>query len=779
MKPLFAILFLLCFSFCDVNAQDFKVSYDKKDLKAVIQKIEQHFEVRFSYNNSILEHQKFSYSGTIDVDLFLLEIEIQNRIASEYIDRKNIILKGKDKTNPSYILDEVQIVSEYLTSGFDQNKEDGSIILNPTQMGVLPGLVEPDVLQSLQLLPGVSSPTESATNLHIRGGTPDQNLVLWDGIKMYHQGHLFGMISAFNPYITDRVNIYRSGASAKYGNRISGIIDMHSSDDILEKTSVGVGSNLLNADAYIKLLVIKDKLGLVVSSRRSLTDVFNSITYQQLGNKVFQNTKIEDINTQTREEELTVLKDQFYFVDFNAKTTWKINDKNRINFSSLFVRNELDYANSTFEGETSNDKLDLKNSGFSLQTDHSVSQNLKLSSNINYSDYQSDNSLIETTPVDSESYNRTNSVKDFGVSFQSELSFSPSKKLLLGLEYNDYNVNSLIDFPEGSLEDEIENNSLNAINVFGEYRYTSKKWFVNSGLRVSRYGKLNKTFFEPRFYMNYNINPHFKFKSSGEIKNQAISQLITFEFNELGLHNNVWALADNDDIPILSNYQLTTGFLFDKNNWKLDIEGYYRYTEGLTTSTRGFNSNAITDSYFSGKSSAYGIDILIKKRIKRFRTWLSYSLSKTLFNFGDLQNGNFAGNFDQRHVISFSNTYKLKRFQFSLGWHFATGKPFSTPSGIGTFTNENNETESFLEYGSQNNTRLVSYHKLDGSILYDFKLGKHKNTKARIGVSFLNIYNHTNQIDRFFNINSDNSEISEERIIGLRTTPNVVFRVTF
>ncbi|CAL2076183.1 Plug domain-containing protein [Tenacibaculum sp. 190524A05c] len=779
MKPLFAILFLLCFSFFDINAQELKVSYDKKDLKVVIQEIEQHFEVRFSYNNSILERQKFSYSGTIDVDLFLLEIEIQNRIASEYIDRKNIILKGKDKTNPSYVLDEVQIVSEYLTSGFDQNKEDGSIILNPTQMGVLPGLVEPDVLQSLQLLPGVSSPTESATNLHIRGGTPDQNLVLWDGIKMYHQGHLFGMISAFNPYITDRVNIYRSGASAKYGNRISGIIDMHSSDDILEKTSVGVGSNLLNADAYIKLPIIKDKLGLVVSSRRSLTDVFNSITYQQLGNKVFQNTKIEDINTQTREEELTVLKDQFYFVDFNAKATWNINDKNRINFSSLFVRNELDYANSTFEGETSNDKLDLKNSGFSLQTDHSVSQNLKLSSNINYSDYQSDNSLIETTTVDSESYNRTNSVKDFGIAFQSEIRFTPSKKLLIGLEYNDYKVNSLIDFPEGSLEDEIENNSLNAINVFGEYRYTSKKWFVNSGLRVSRYGKLNKTFFEPRFYMNYNINPHFKFKSSGEIKNQAISQLITFEFNELGLHNNVWALADNDDIPILSNYQLTTGFLFDKNNWKLDIEGYYRYTEGLTTSTRGFNSNAITDSYFSGKSSAYGIDILIKKRIKRFRTWLSYSLSKTLFNFGDLQNGNFAGNFDQRHVISFSNTYKLKGFQFSLGWHFATGKPFSTPSGIGTFTNENNETESFLEYGSQNNTRLVSYHKLDGSILYDFKLGKHKNTKARIGISFLNIYNHTNQIDRFFNINGENSEISEERIIGLRTTPNVVFRVTF
>ncbi|MCH2034639.1 MAG: TonB-dependent receptor [Tenacibaculum sp.] len=778
MNKLISIFFFFIVSSFLGNAQNQKVSYVNKNLKEVITEMESLFKIRFSYNSELLKQEKFNFTGFIDLDIFLIEIEVQNKLTSEFIDQKNIILKRKD-INSSYLLDEVIVTSEYLTSGFNQNKEDGSIVLNPTKMGVLPGLVEPDVMQSLQLLPGISSPTESATNLHIRGGTPDQNLVLWDGIKMYHQGHLFGMISAFNPYITDRVDIYRSGASAKYGNRISGIIDMHSSNDILEKTSVGLGSNLLNVDAYVKLPIIKDKLGIVVSSRRALTDVFNSITYQKLGNKVFQNTKIEETNQLTQAEELTVLKDQFYFTDFNAKVIWNLNKKNRINVSGLFVRNELDYANQDFEGESSNDKLDLKNTGFSIQSSHILTNKINLNTNINYSDYQSENSLIQTNNTDDESYNRTNNVKEIGVTISSEILFSSNKKLLVGAEFADYKVNYMIDFLDGSENDETTNNTLRSTNFFAEYIYNSSKWHIRSGARISRLNKLNETFFEPRFYVDYAIGKHLKFKSSGELKNQSISQLITFEFNELGLDNNVWALADNEDIPVLNNYQFTTGILYDKNNWKIDIETYYKYTNGLTTSTRGFGSNSTSNNYFSGNSSAYGLDILIKKRINKFRTWLSYSLSKTLFNFKDLQDSNFSGNFDQRHVISFSNTYKINQLQFSLGWHFATGKPFSAPSRIGTFTNENNETESILEYDSQNNNRLISYHKLDGSILYDFKIGTKKNTKARIGISFLNIYNQRNELDKFFNLDSENSEIIEETLVGLQTTPNLVFRVTF
>ncbi|CAM1343811.1 TonB-dependent receptor plug domain-containing protein [Tenacibaculum amylolyticum] len=774
----FLVVFIFFFLSFDVACQNKHVSYNKADLEEVVKEVENYFSIRFSYNDAIFKSQYFTYKGLLNLDIFLLEIELQNNINSEFIDAKNIVLTTKQQTISNYTLDEVLVVSEYLTSGFNQNEEDGSIVLSPTKMGVLPGLVESDVMQSLQLLPGISSPTESATNLHIRGGTPDQNLILWDGIKMYHQGHLFGMISAFNPYITERVDIYKSGASSKYGNRISGIIDMHSATDIFTKTAAGIGSNLLHSDAFLKLPIIKNELGIFIAARRSLTDVFNSITYRKLGNKIFQNTKIEDNNQQVQEEELRILKDQFYFVDFNAKATWRISEKHQLNFSSLFVRNKLDYANANLEGMTSNDRLNLQNNGFSLQSDNWLTKNFKLTTSINYSDYKSDSSLLETNTEDNGSYNRTNSVQDFGIIVASEVLLNSKNKLIFGADYADYDVAFTIDFVDATIEDEIQNNTLHTTSLYAEHVYNSSKWHIRSGARMSILSKLNTTFFEPRFYADYQINPVLKLKGSGEIKNQSISQLITFEFDELGLDNNTWTLANDSEIPVLNNHQLTGGFLYDKNNWKVDVEGYYKYTKGLTTFTRGF-TNATNEDYFSGQSTSYGIDILVKKRIHRFRTWLSYSLSKTLFNFGALQASNFPGNFDQRHVISFSNTYKLKQFQFSLGWHFATGKPYAQPSGTRSFVNVDNQVENALVYDSQNNARLANYHRLDASIIYDFKLGKHKKTKARLGLSFLNVYNQENEIDKSSVLEGDTTQIIEETVIGLRTTPNILFRVSF
>jgi len=131
----------------------------------------------------------------------------------------------------------------------------------------LPGLTEPDVLQSIQLLPGVQSPTETAAGIYIRGGTPDQNLVLWDGIKIYHSGHFFGTISAFNPYITEDVKLYKSGTKARYGNRISGVIDITSDYDIPEKIEGGFGSNMTHADAYLSATIGKSS-AVIISARR-------------------------------------------------------------------------------------------------------------------------------------------------------------------------------------------------------------------------------------------------------------------------------------------------------------------------------------------------------------------------------------------------------------------------------------------------------------------------------------------------------------------------------
>ena len=783
-KNIVFILLLLSAHFC--IAQNQKIIYSNTALEKIIQDLEDVFSVRFSYNSKLLENKFLSYDGNLDLVDLCNAIKIQTQLDFEFLDNENIIIKSiaiKDYTTIQK-LDEVLLVSEYLTSGFDQNKKDGSITLSPKKLGVLPGLIEADVLQSLQLIPGISSPTESATNLHIRGGTPDQNLVLWDGIKMYHQGHLFGMISAFNPYITERVDVYRSGVSARYGNRISGVIDMQSSNDLLNDSSIGFGSNLVTADLFVKTPIIKDKLGIFISARRALTDIFDSPTFNQIGDKVFQNTKIEESNDLQQEEELNIINDKFYFTDVNIKALWQISDKHRISLSGLLVDNTLDYANEDDFGEGSSDKLDLINKGFSLATEHYLSTNWTLNSNLNYSNYESLYSLSETfTGLENIGFNRQNDIKDFGLSVQSLYKINSSSSLRFGMDYTDNDVVFNINFIEDGEEDELQQNRIKSLSAFTEYEYSKNKFTLKPSVRFVTFSNINQSFIEPRFYGDYKLNESVTIKSSGEIQNQSISQLVNLEFNDLGLDDNIWTLADeDDDIPILNSKQITAGFLINHKGWKIDIEGYYKYSKGLTSFTRGFNNASIDDNYTSGTSDAYGIDILIKKRIRRFRSWLSYSLSKTNFDFNEIQQNSFPGNFDQRHVLTLSSSYKVKEFQFSLGWNMATGRPFSLPSGIETISNENNVPETILVYNQQNNQRLNTYHRLDASAIYDFNLGKKDTIKARAGISVLNIYNQENELDRLFNIEeseNNNPEIVQQTVIGLGITPNILFRVTF
>ncbi len=145
-------------------------------------------------------------------------------------------------------LDEV-IVYQFLTTGLSK-RIDASIQLSPEDFGILPGLIEPDVLQTIQALPGIKSIDETVSNINIRGGTNDQNLILWDGIKMYQSGHFFGLISAFNPYLTDKVTLIKNGTSAQYGDGVSGVLDIETKNEIADDFFGGAGFNLINGDIY-------------------------------------------------------------------------------------------------------------------------------------------------------------------------------------------------------------------------------------------------------------------------------------------------------------------------------------------------------------------------------------------------------------------------------------------------------------------------------------------------------------------------------------------------
>ena len=214
MKSRLTLLIFLCSFYLSSQESD-SVSYSNTPLSEVIADVESKFNIRLSFNPQLILNQFVTYqSSNVSLSELFIEIEGQTNIQFDKANDRFYLIKRQGQLNLSDTqeLDEV-VIKEYITSGVNENL-DGSISISPKELGILPGLTEPDVLQSIQLIPGVQSPTETASGLYIRGGTPDQNLILWDGIKMYQSGHFFGTFSVFNPYITEDIKLFKRATNA-------------------------------------------------------------------------------------------------------------------------------------------------------------------------------------------------------------------------------------------------------------------------------------------------------------------------------------------------------------------------------------------------------------------------------------------------------------------------------------------------------------------------------------------------------------------------------------
>src|SRR5690606_36269576 len=234
-----------------------------------------------------------------------------------------------------YELSEV-VVTNIFTTGINQ-RIDGSIDMSTKNFGILPGLVDADVLQTIQILPGVESVNESVADINIRGGSHDQNLIVWDDIKMYHSGHFFGLISSFNPQITNKISVVKNGTSAEFTDGISGTINMQSDNEVNEKFSGSVGSNMISADAVFQI-PINEKFAFHLSGRRSFTDIYASPAYDAYFKRSFQDSKVTGVENENRET-----NSDFFFYDFSSKILYDINDKNKLRVSLLNVYNDLVY----------------------------------------------------------------------------------------------------------------------------------------------------------------------------------------------------------------------------------------------------------------------------------------------------------------------------------------------------------------------------------------------------------------------------------------------------
>ena len=669
------------------------------------------------------------------------------------------------------------LITDYLTGGIDK-RTDGSLVISPDKIAILPGLTEPDVLQSIQLLPGIQSPNETASGLHIRGGSPDQNLILFDGVKMYHTAHFFGMLSAFNPYITKSIKVYKSGAGAKYGNHISGVVDIETNTEVPKELTGGFGFNLTHADAFVEVPVSK-KIGLFFSARRSVTDLLNTFTFQKLSDRVFQNTLISR-DKEISNSELVNTKLDFYFTDFNSKIILKPSKNDKFIINQLYIKNNLNYLyeDDLFK-ENSTDKLQIRNKGVNSSWERKWNNKTTQKTAIYFSDFDFNYSGIINN--EDQPYNnsvKTNEIKDIGFETSISSVLNNSTKLNFGYQFSINKVSYLLQrddkiFVENSYREEEKNtNKLHAF--FGEYVYQNKDILtLHLGLRANHFSFTNSNFLAPRIYGEFKVSPKLRIKSSAEIKQQGISQIIEFSTSDFGLENQIWAISNNFEVPVLKSNQLNIGLIFKNNNWTIDADVYRKNVKGLTSLTKGFNN--VDETFSDGESSSEGLEVLIKKQWNKYNSWVSYTTSNTKYLFQELNNNKvFDGNFDIAHSFSWSHNLLIKNFNFSLGWKVRTGIPY-TPVSILTEENQ-------LVYSAINSKRLPNYHRLDFSSSYTFNFSKKHKFKGKIGVSLLNIYDKKNIISRSFDIGIDENEVYKlikKDNYSLGFTPNLVFRLMF
>ncbi|MEX0998095.1 MAG: carboxypeptidase-like regulatory domain-containing protein [Flavobacteriaceae bacterium] len=654
---------------------------------------------------------------------------------------------------------------------------DGALKLDVSSFGNLPGLTEPDVLQMIQALPGVNSVDETISNINIRGGTTDENLILWDGIRMYQNGHFFGMISGFNPYLTENVSFYKNGTPARFGESVSGLISMHSSEEFPEKTKAGFQINMINAGAFAKI-PINEKLVIHTSGRRTFTDFFETPAFKQYFDKVFQDTEIT--NLQNNQQGQLSSEDDFTFYDFSLKAIYAPTDKDQFKFNFLAIDNSLNFTKTfTTENAQTSETSELdQNSiagGLSWKRNWNEAMDTEV---LLYGTYY----LIDASNLDifsNQKFIQSNEVIESGAQFDFNWQIKDNYRLSTGYQFTETGISNKqeVNIPlVRTFVKEVLLKHAVFISNFLEIEPTQTN--ITAGLRLNYFQKFNATRIEPRLNIHQKLGNGFALEAAFEQKSQTVTQRIDFQSDFLGVEKRRWVLANNDDVPVVNSTQYSFNIQYQKLNWLLQAEAYSKKVNDITSANQGFQ-NQLQFLRITGNYETNGIEFIVNKKTKNWSTWLSYTYAKSDYTFENFEPESFPHNFDIRHQVSLATSYSFNHFKIASGINWYTGRPVSIPVSRDAIVIENGQP--VIQFEDPNTARNDDYFRADVSVEYDFKLGS--NTNAKINAALLNVTNRKNVLNTYFTIDgssdAENLQINQVEQVSLGLTPNMSLQILF
>lgn len=658
------------------------------------------------------------------------------------------------------------VVVNYLTAGISKQK-DGSIYINTDRFGALPGQVEPDVLKTVESLPGVESVNETVSNINIRGGTSDQNLVLFDDIKMYLTGHFFGLISALNPNLTQDVTVIKNGTSPSLNDGVSGTIDIKSEDELVGEFAGGVGLNLVSVDAFLQVPV-SDKFEMHVSGRKSINDLVNTPTYDNYFSRTFQDSEIS-----LNPDNDNLQDSNFSYYDTSLKALYDLTEDHKFRFSLVQIYNNLDYSEYTNNSEASRQSSLAQNNlalGGSWRANWSENLSTEIISYLSQYQLEALNFTVDTD----QRLLQENDVLETGLKLNTTTKLNAHFNFLNGYQFYEVGVSNIEKLNNPFFSSTVKN-VVRSHSLYSELKYSGNSTYVRGGFRINYLPKLEETIIEPRLSFNQELGKYFSFKLLGEFKSQTTSQIIDLQEDFLGVENRRWILADQETYPIIKSKQISSGIDFKRAGWYLDVEGFYKEVDGISTSNQGFqDQNEFIRT--SGSYTAKGFEVLINKKTGDLNAYMNYTFGKNDYTFEELTPQTFPNNFDITHSLSLAANYSYRDFKFSAGGHLRSGKPYTKPvEGDETRREGNNWV---VNYSVPNAENLPSFVRVDLSASYSFDLST--SGKLKLGLGILNLLNRENIINRYYRVDSeDNQKAVEINNKSLGFTPNASVKFTF
>lgn len=721
MKFRVTYLYFLLLSFCYSHAQNFSISgsvsdgsngesligatvYLKESKKASSTNIYGFYSINAVKGKYTLVCQLIGYTTyTKSIDLN----------ANQSL---NIKLISSDKE-----LEEVEITAK----GNEENVKStqmGAVNLDMSEIKKIPAFMgEVDILKTIQLLPGVKNAGDGNTGFYVRGGGPDQNLILLDEANVYNASHLMGFFSVFNGDAIKNVNLIKGGMPAQYGGRLSAVLDIAMKDGNDQKFQVDGGIGVIASRLTIQGPIIKNKASFIVSARRTYVDI---LAKPWLDKSDFKGTS-------------------YYFYDFNAKLNYRINDKNRLFFSTYHGKDIFDYKDNE-EGFRTN--IPWGNTTASFRWNHIFNSKLFSNATAVYSNY--DFSFGATQ--DDFEFKIKSGIRDFNLKY--DLNYFPNSRhnIHAGVNYiyhifTPTNVSAKQGETSFDLGKIIRLYSHDAAIYIGDDWELTQKFKLNAGLRYGNFtqigpftrykkntfGVINDTVtyaknqkvvnydgLEPRAALRYSLNASSSLKAS-YTKNFQYIHLATI--SSLNLPTDVWMPCTEEIKPQIGN-QYALGYFknFADNMVETSVEVYYKtmanqieYKDGAQPSDNVYDNPDNAFTY--GKGWAYGAEFFVKKNKGKFTGWIGYTLSWTWRQFAEINYGKkYLAKYDRRHDASLVLTYDAnKKWNFGMVWVYGSGNRGTLPNGFFLY-----EGSQSYDFGLRNSYQFIAYHRMDINITF-------------------------------------------------------------